>query len=68
MSLVHMVRCDICKTTAPTRYNGEHHLPPNGWAGIWDEATTGCTDEHLCPLCRPNSKKGVTKKTQKSKT
>jgi hypothetical protein len=56
MSAIHTVKCDACGNVANTKYNGEHHLPPQGWVELWDTHTALCTGEHLCPKCRPKKK------------
>lgn len=59
MSSSHIVKCNGCSRKGPLVYNGEHWLPPQDWVRLYDDHKAECLDEHLCPKCRPKSKKKV---------
>lgn len=53
MSAIHELKCDWCNKRTALKYNGEHWLPPTGWAQLWDDNKAQTEDEHMCPECRP---------------
>ena len=59
MSEIHQFKCNRCKTKVDSNYNGEHHLPPDGWVQLWDSNKAEMIDTHLCPKCYPKRPKEV---------
>lgn len=55
MTKHYEVECDKCKTRAPMKYNGEHHIEPQDWVEIVQNTRTV---GHICPKCNPLSPKG----------
>jgi hypothetical protein len=51
MSTRHDFICNHCEKTEPTEYNGEHHIPPDGWRQLYNPITAFTEDIHLCPKC-----------------
>ena len=49
MSKLHIVKCDACKTNADLKWNGEHHLIPEGWVECFNHDVR--SQGHLCPTC-----------------
>ena len=57
MTFIRHIKCDKCGIKVVPEYNGEHWLPPDDWAEIFETGAAMCTGEHLCPKCRPKRKK-----------
>lgn len=57
MSEIHQFKCDGCKKKVNSYYNGEHHLPPEGWVQLWDVVMAELLEQHLCVSCAPRRPK-----------
>ena len=55
MSRINKFKCDYCKKVVDARWNGEHFLPPDHWASIYDERLAAKTGEHICNNCLPKT-------------
>lgn len=55
--LIHEVKCDYCGIKASLKYNSEHWLTPADWGQVYDDNKAETLDQHICPSCKPKSKK-----------
>lgn len=55
--LIHEVKCDGCKTKAKLEWNGDNWITPPEWVDLWDDHAAKKTGDHLCPKCRPKTKR-----------